>query len=306
MFQNLTINNTFETLRFMVVNNTKLSVQALIADHYNELSGALKSAADFIVNNGFAIATRSLRSVAAESNLSPSSFSRLARAIGFEDYESLRDCARDELASQSNQLANKAQQLSNDARQPVLPRQVQACVSNIESMLSDVDEDLLESAVSSLAEADRVILIGALSSASFADYFAYLTSWFDGRWSVAGSNGVTLASSVSRLTSDDAVVVISKSPYAKRAVLATQMAAERGASVILITDSHAFPAIKYAQHVFIQKVDSPHFFVSYASTLVLIETLTAMLVARAGDSAVEQIQNTVAQNHRLDAIAQAL
>lgn len=306
MFQSLTINNTFETLRFMSGSDTNPSVQALIAEHYNELSGALKLAADYIVNNGFAVATRSLRSVASDSDLSPSSFSRLARAIGFCDYESLRECARDELANQSNQLAAKAQQLRNNANQPVLPRQVQACVNNIESMLVDVDEAQLEATVNSLAAAHRVTLIGALSSASFADYFTYLTSWFDGRWCVAGHNGATLASSVGRLTSNDAVVVISKAPYAKRAVLATQMAAERGATIIVITDSHAFPAIKHAQHVFIQKVDSPHFFVSYASTLVLIETLTAMLVSCAGESAVEEIQNLVDQNHRLDVISQAV
>jgi ABC-type dipeptide/oligopeptide/nickel transport system permease component len=82
------------------------------------------------------------------------------------------------------------------ADMPFLPRQVQACVSNIESLLVDIDEQELDAAVDTLANADNVTIIGSLSSAGFADYFAYLTSWFDGRWSVAGRNGVTLASTL--------------------------------------------------------------------------------------------------------------
>ena len=102
------------------------------------------------------------------------------------------------------------------------------------------------------------------------------------------------------------IIVISKAPYAKRAVLATKMAAERGASIILLTDSHTFPAIKHAKHVFIQKIESPQFFSSYAATLVLIETLTGMLLARAGKQAINKIQNVVDVNQQLDEIPHAL
>jgi len=305
MFHSLTTIKTFETLRFMPDPVQTASVQAAIAENYDQLSVALKSAADFIVNNGFEVATRSLRSIASESDLSPSSFSRLARAIGYEDYEQLRDHAREELANSSNQFTIKAKQLHQDAKIPFLPRQVNACVSNIQSLLNDIKEEDLEAAVDSLAAADKVTIIGSLSSAGFADYFAYLTSWFDGRWSVAGRNGVTLASSLARVKKNDVVIVISKAPYAKRAVLATRMAAEQGATIIVLTDSHTFPAIRHAKHVFIQKIESPQFFSSYAATLVLIETLTGMLLSRAGNQAIDDIQNLVEQNQLLDEISLA-
>jgi len=231
------------------------TVQNSIAENYGQLSSALQLAADFIVSNGFEVATRSLRSIASESNLSPSSFSRLARAIG---------------------------------------------------LVSDTNEDELEAVIDSLALAERVTIIGSLGSASFADYFAYLTSWFDGRWTVAGRNGVTLASTLLRMKKNDAVIVISKAPYAQRAIAATKMAAERGATIIVITDSHTFPAIKHAKHVFIQKVESPQFFPSYAATLVLIETLTGMLLARAGKQAVNEIQHVIEQNQQLEEIPHTL
>jgi len=94
--------NIIETLQFMQKIVPAISVQASIAENYGELSVALKMAADFVVKNSVEIATRSLLSVAAESELSPSSFSRLARAIGYQDYDQLCGHAREELASSTN------------------------------------------------------------------------------------------------------------------------------------------------------------------------------------------------------------
>lgn len=290
----------------MMQPNAELSVKAAIGDKYSELSGALQAAADFVANNRFEVATRSLRSMASESGLSPTSFSRMARAVGYKDYEALRDHARDELANHSSQFTKKAQQLHDEACQPFLPRQVQACVANIEALLADTNQADLEATVNTLADAERVTIVGAMGSAGFADYFAYLTSWFDGRWHVAGRNGVTLASSLMRLTPGDAVIIVSKAPYAKRSVLAAEIAAERGAKIVALTDSHAFPGLKHASHSFIQRSDSPQFFSSYAATLVLIETIAGMLVARAGPQAILEIQNVIKENNRLDEFSSSI
>jgi len=288
----------------MTMTTHSPSVQSAIAEHYVQLSGALKAAADFIADNGFDVATRSLRSIATESDISPSSFSRLARAIGFDDYEQLRECARSELATHSNSFSSKAQKLHDQAVIPFLPRQVTACVSNIESLLVDVKDDSLKAAVDTLHNAPKVLIVGSLGSAAFADYFAYLTSWFESKWTVAGRNGVTLASSLMRLQVNDAVIIIAKSPYAKRSVLAAKMAGERGANVIVLTDSHTFPGIRHAKHAFIQKSESPQFFSSYAATLVLIETLVGMLVSQSGAQAVEEIKKVSEQNLQLEEFSQ--
>ena len=46
--------------------------------------------------------------------------------------------------------------------------------------------------------------------------------------------------------------------------------------------------------------DSPQFFSSYAATLVLVETIIGMLVARAGPEAMDRIAEVEARNHRLE------
>ena len=276
-------------------------IRTAISANYAELSDTLRIAADYIAENRVEIATRSLRSVASASGVSPASYTRLARAIGFADYEALREQARSELSQRGqDSFQDKARRLQSDADQPLLPRQVSACISNIQALVEDIDPAMLDAVVERLVVSRKIVLIGALASAGFTDYFAYLAKWFDDRWVVAGRNGATLGSTLAGLNDEDTVLVISKHPYAHRSVRAAEAAAGSGAKVIVLTDSHAFPGLQYADFHFIQRTESPHFFSSYAATLVLIETITGMLVARAGSEAEARIQKVDKHNRLLD------
>lgn len=276
-------------------------LRTAISANYAELSDALRIAADYIAENQVEIATRSLRAVASASGVSPASYTRLARALGYSDYEALREQARAELSRRdTDTFQDRARRLQSDADQPLLPRQVEACLNNIKALVEDIDPLELEAAVECLERSRKIILIGALASAGFTDYFAYLAKWFDDRWVTAGRNGATLGSTLAGVSSADTVIIVSKHPYAHRSVRAAEVAAASGAKVIVLTDSHAFPGLQFADFHFIQRTESPHFFSSYAATLVLIETITGMLVARAGSGAEARIQNVDKHNRLLD------
>ncbi|MBO6508527.1 MAG: MurR/RpiR family transcriptional regulator [Roseibium sp.] len=281
--------------------NSPPQIRTAISAHYAELSDTLRIAADYIAENRVEIATRSLRAVATASGVSPASYTRLARAIGFADYEALREQARTELSRRrGDSLQDRARRLRSDPNQPLLPRQVSACINNIRALVDDIDPEMLDAAVEQLARSRRIVLIGALASAGFTDYFAYLAKWFDDRWVVAGRNGATLGSTLAGVDAQDTVLVVSKHPYAHRSVRSAEVAAASGAKVIVLTDSHAFPGLQFADFHFIQRTESPHFFSSYAATLVLIETITGMLVARAGSDAEARIQQVDKHNRLLD------
>lgn len=282
--------------------NSPPQIRTAISTSYAELSETLRIAADYIAENQVEIATRSLRSVATASGVSPASYTRLARALGFSDYEALREQARFELSRrEQDSFQDKARRLRSDSDHPLLPRQVSACIDNIKGLVEDIDLKLLETVVDRLASSRKIVLIGALASAGFTDYFAYLAKWFDDdRWHVAGRNGTTLGSTLAGIGSEDTVLIISKHPYAHRSVRAAEVAAANGAKVVVLTDSHAFPGLQYADFHFIQRTESPHFFSSYAATLVLIETITGMLVARAGSDADARIQEVDKHNRLLD------
>jgi len=199
------------------------SIQDRIGAHFDTLSPQLKIAARFVAEHPARIAMRSLRQVAAEAGLTPPTLSRLARAVGCADYEALRDICRNETTRRSQTFADKAKQLQKrgDGESPREPgglirRQAAAAVANIEMLLASVDARKLELAAGILSRSERVLLVGSLSSTAFADYAGYMANMAFANWSVAGQSGVSLPAALFDLGRRDTVLVVTKSPYARR------------------------------------------------------------------------------------------
>lgn len=280
------------------------SIEEKIASEYDRLSNKLRDAADYVAANPLDVATRSLRAVSASSGLAPATFSRLARALGFETYEDMRELSRHAVGRRYVSFSERAGKLQAEAARgettPFIERQAAACIANIESMARLVEPARLEQAVSALHRARNIQLYGGLGSTGLIEYLAYMGNYFASNWSIAGRMGASLATSITDMNSQDALIVITKPPFARRAILASQLAAARGAHVIVITDTHTCPALKHASTGFILPSESPQFFSSYAATMVLLETIVGMLVARAGAPAQARIQEVEARNHRLE------
>lgn len=272
------------------------SIQDRIGSHFDALSPRLKLAARFVAEHPHKVAMRSLRQIASASELSPPTFTRLARAVGCENYEELREICRHEATRRSHTFADKARLLqrrgADDAhREPggLLRHQAAAAIANIETLLATIDPRKLDRAAETLATSDRVLLVGLLSSTAFTDYAAYMASMAFLNWQVVGRSGVSMPAALFDATRRDAVLVLTKSPYARRSIEAARIAKQAGARVIAITDGVHSPVIPLAGVSFIVSTDSPNFFPSHAATLVLFEALLGMVVRRRGKSAQARI-----------------
>ncbi|TCP41347.1 MurR/RpiR family transcriptional regulator [Rhodovulum marinum] len=280
------------------------SIEDKIAAAYGTLSAKLRDAADYVAGHPVDVATRSLRSISASSGLAPATFSRLARALGFASYEEMRELSRNAVGRRYVSFSERVQRLQAEAeagaQPPFLTRQASACAANIEAMTRLIDPARLEATVDRLHRAENVVLYGALGSTGIVEYMAYMGNYFASNWRLAGRMGASLATAMADLTQADALIVLTKPPFARRAVRAAEMGRERGAYVVVMTDTHSCPALKWADSGFILPSDSPQFFSSYAASLVLAETIIGMLAARAGPAAKARIEEVEARNHRLE------
>ncbi len=279
------------------------TMEERISENYGSLSDKLKVAADFVAENPIDIATRSLRAVAGSSGVSPATFSRLARALGYEDYEQMREAGRAAVGRKMVPFSERAHALLNDAElrsgETFLHRQSTACIQNIQLLDQTIQGEKIEAVVEALHKARYVLLVGALGSSGFMDYLGYLAHWFNTNWFVAGRNGTPLAASMSRLDKRDVVIVLTKTPYARRSMLALEAARQHGVTTVVITDSHSSPALEFGDFSFIVPTDSPQFFSSYAATLVLFETIISLLLAKRGEDAEDMIRTAENQIHNL-------
>lgn len=278
-----------------------IQVEDRISEKYADLSAKLQAAADYVVENPTDVATRSLRAVSAASGVSPATLSRLARTLEFESYEDMRELLRGAVESRGGSFAERAERLKElgDSGLSMLDRQTSACVLNISAMTERIDRARLKSAVDALEQARKVVLFGAFSSTGVVEYMAYLANFFKSNWMLADRMGASLGATLNGLGKDDVILIVTKTPYARRAVLAAEMVHAAGAQVIVITDSHACPANKFAHFSFIVPSDSPQFFSSYAATIALLETMIAMLVARSDATTSERIRDIEARNTSL-------
>lgn len=276
-----------------------LTFETRLTERYGDLSEALRQAADYLVNNPVEIATRTLRTVSRDSGLSPAAFSRLSKALDYASFEDLREEMRGKLERRVNNFADRAERLHKDHRAGFFEAHLAACQANLQGFAEALDQEALSQTVDRLAAARRVLLMGALGSTGVVEYLSYMANFCADNWAMAGRMGASLGGGLTGLDAQDAIIIVTKPPFAGRAIKAAQMARDKGVFVVLITDTRACPALKYASQSFLVPTDSPHFYSSYVVTLFLVETLIGLLVSRAGEEARARIAEVEAANRVL-------
>lgn len=272
-----------------------------LAASYDGLSETLRVAADYVVANPLETATRSLRAVSGESGVSPAAFTRLSQAMGYSGFHDLRDELRTKIGQTVNNFADRAQRLQENHPtdgKTFLNAHLGACQANLDQLAGQIDRDMLEQAVDVLVRARQVVLLGALGSTGIVEYLAYMASFCSDNWTLLSRMGSSMGSGLAALDERDALIIVTKPPFASRAIRAAEIARQRGVFVILITDTHSCPALPHASAWFIVPTESPHFYSSYVATLFLAETIIGMLVSRAGRTARKRIAD-VEKNNRL-------
>lgn len=275
-----------------------ISIEDRIAAKYSDLSAQLQRAADYVASNPIDVASRSLRAASASSGLPPATFSRLARALDFESYEEIRELCRTAVGQRVESFSEKAEKLGQGdaSTASVIQRQTNAVIANIQTMNAQLDPRRLEATADVLQSAKRVVLFGAYGSTGIVEYLAYLAHYSMTNWVLAGRMGASLGAAMVDMGAEDVLLIVTKSPYARRAIAAAQMAQDQGARTIIITDNHSCPALKFADFPFIVPSESPQFFSSYTATLVLLETLMAVLVSRDPQAASTRIREVEQRN----------
>lgn len=283
-----------------------VSYDQRLAECYGGLSARLQAAADYIAQNPVDIATRSLRAVSEDTGFAPVTFTRLAKALNYGGFDELRADLSRNISQRMNNFADRASRLqaehSND-QNSFFSAHVTACMNNVAQMAAEMDQDLLRCVVDKLYAAREVVLYGNLGSTGLVEYMSYMAEFSIGTWKLAGRMGSSIGVTLSHLGEQDALIVVTKPPFSASVLRAARLAHERGAYVVVITDTHSCPALRNCAAHFIVPTDSPHFYSSYAASTVLAESLIGMLVSRAGPEAQARIARIEESNRHLQIVS---
>jgi len=105
------------------------------------------------------------------------------------------------------------------------------------------------------------------------------------------TSGNGLVEGLISVAAGDVVLFMAYHPYSRHGIEASEFALSRGARLIYLTDSKAAPLASRAEVLLVQKTDSPQFFPSMVAVMSALETLIAVIVARSGQKAIDNISD---------------
>lgn len=260
---------------------------------YPDLSPQLRKAASHLLEYPGEVATLSMRKVAAAAAVPPPTLPRLAKSLGFDTYEGLREVYRRQFQDQAlgyTEQAGRLQEGRNDKDpQNLWSAFCQSSLENVSALFSALDGEEIAQIADRLLTARRVYVVGMQASAAFASYFHYVGHMAKANWVLARNRNGVMADGVVDMGPEDVMVALSIRPCARDAVRMAQMAQDRGALVIGITDSRTTSLAARSDICLTVQTQTPQFFESYLATTALFEALLGFVVARSGQEAVENI-----------------
>lgn len=269
------------------------ALMAWLTRAYPALSPQLRQAAQHVLGAPHDVALKSMRRLAGDAGVPPSTMVRLAKAAGFESYEDMRRLFQDAVRAEGTDLVARAQWLqrlpAGGRDDQVVGGMASAILGNVEAAFRGNETGVLASAAETLRKAKRVFVVGIGGMHPIAAYLAYVLRMALSDVRLAQPAMGTMIDELTDIAERDALVVLSVAPYASETVRTTQFAADAGARVIALTDNRTAPVAALAHSLIIVPTTSPQFFPSQAAVMGMLETLIALIVSHGDKRVLERI-----------------
>lgn len=258
------------------------------------LSPRLQTVAKYIVDHPADFGLDSIRETARKSGVSTYTLVRMAEHLDFDSFEDLREPFRHSLVA-STQVADLPDWLGNLREASSKgAAQVEAAANSIGVVHRSLERqtaDQMERIVEMMLSARITYLTAVRASYGLAYYFHYV-----GRMALPSLQLIPrhMNNAIDELNDagpDDVLVAMTFTPYSRDTIEACKFASERGAKLIILSDSEIISSEFTPTENLIVSVVSTHHFGCYAGAMAVMEGLLAMLVEAGGADAKRRIKN---------------
>jgi len=267
-----------------------------IIKSFDDMPAQLQAGARYVLDRPRDVALLSMREQARQAGVQPATMTRLAKRLGMDGYDEVRELYAAAVRGDDRGFAGKAgvqvisQKLKGDK---ALAADMLASISRqIEQLAAPQNLDRLTSAARALASARRIYCLGLRSSHSVAWHLHYVLTLVGDRSVHIDGIGATGPDALARATSRDVLLVASVMPYTRLTIELAEYAVERGLSVVAITDSEVAPLAQIAQHTVLVQTESPSFFHAMSPAFAVAEILGALIAGRGGDEALASLRHS--------------
>jgi DNA-binding MurR/RpiR family transcriptional regulator len=207
-----------------------------ITESYSQLPNRLQGIARFALGNPDAMALSTVAEIAHEAAVPPSAVIRFANALGYAGFTDLQRIYRERLVARSATYRERIEQMRRTGgdKGHVLPQLVDTSIRELERLREHFDVRRLQAATERRAY-------------PVAGYLAYGLAQLEIRAFLLDSVGGMLRQQVGAIGPGDVLLAASFRNYTAEVVDAAELARERGAVVIAITDHPVSPLARVAK-----------------------------------------------------------
>lgn len=268
-------------------------IAALLAV-FDDLPAQLQICARYIIDHSHEVGLQSMRTLATKAEVQPNSFVRLARHLGFEGYDAMRERFRDFVRGGSGSSSDRVRWLQamdkKGGSNAIIGSMAEACLENTEKMFEQQSVDNLNLAVDWMIKARRVYVLGLGLAYPLAYNFWYVARMGFDHFVLTPRHGSLPSDDIIRMDENDCLLAMTFQPYRRDTMDAVGQAKKLGAKIIGLTDSSAAALCREADLGLVSPTHTPQFFHSNAAVTALLETLCALLVVRGGDQAKQSVE----------------
>ncbi len=256
-------------------------LRAAILDRYDSLSKRLQQIARYVLDEPNEMALETLAVISERCGVQPSAIVRFAKSFGYPGASQMQRLFRDGLLSGHAGLGygervrhfNEAVARKPEGGADVLGEFVEGNTLALQNLTQTVSEADMKDAVALIDRAETVYVIGFRRSFPVASYLAYSLQQVNKRTLfIDGVAGLT-KQQVQTIGPRDLLIAVSYHPYAEETVQAVDMATQRGARILSISDSLVSPIAKPAELVLHVRESEVRTFRSLAASICLAQAL---------------------------------
>lgn len=243
---------------------------------------------------------QTLARIAAAAHTTAPTVLRFVTKIGFANYSAFQDALRSELQPTQQSPLTRYAPGEADADDDFLGAFAKAASARIRASAALVQPATLDAVCALLADpAKPVLCVGGRFSTALAETLAtYLLELRPGVASLRGQTA-TWPAQLLDVTRKHVVVAFDFRRYQDDVIRFCELAAERGADVVLFTDQWMSPNARFAKHVLVSQTATTHIYDSTAAAFVQLEAIVAGVARKIGDRSKDRLSQLEALRERL-------
>lgn len=217
--------------------------------------------------------------IAKNAGVSTPTVARMVQKLGYRGFPEFQAELRKELeATVSNPIMKHDIWAQKAPEKHILNRFAEVVADNIRQSLAQIEASRFDEACALIADPKRaVFVVGGRITRSLADYLFLHMQVIRPRVTLIQSISNAWPHYLLEVEKGDVVIVFDVRRYETSTLKLAEMAAEKGAQIVLFTDQWRSPVHKHADHCFSLRIDVPSAWDSSVATLLLVETMIAKM-----------------------------